>query len=316
MPAFTEINAMKHKTLAIALMLSSGVVAAQPQSTPAAAGQDSAASRLMAPSSPVNKEQLSLRIESVGKLLETSSAARQIESSKDARAIAKREKARESYKAANDSFSAGDLPKASRLLTEATMLMIEAVRFAAPGEVTGKKLENDFTARHESVKALLAAYKRVATEKSSVKGVSETVAHIEKSVAEALKLAAAGKYLEGRAELDRAYLVAKAGVGGLRSGDTLVRSLNFATKEEEYHYEIDRNDTHQMLIKILVDEKRAAMPQLDEQVTKFIGKAQELRTAAEARAAAKDFAKAISLLEESTTELVRAIRNAGVYIPG
>ena len=39
----------------------------------------------------------------------------------------------------------------------------------------------------------------------------------------------------------------------MRSGDTLVRSLNFASKEEEYRYEIDRNDTHQMLIKVLVE---------------------------------------------------------------
>lgn len=307
---------MKHKTLAIALMLSSGVAAAQPQPSPAAAGQDSAAARLMASPSQVDKEQLSLRLESVGKLLETSSAARQIESSKDERANAKREKAREAYKTARESFSAGDMPKASRLLTETTLLMFEAVRFAAPEELTGKKLENDFNARHESVKALLAAYKRIAAEKSGVKGVSETISSIEKSVAAALKLASAGKHLEGRAELDRAYLVAKAGVGGLRDGDTLVRLLNFASKEEEYRYEIDRNDTHQMLIKVLVDEKRAAMPQLDKQVTKFINKANELRATAEASAAAKDFARAVSLLEESTAELVKAIRNAGVYIPG
>lgn len=307
---------MKHKTLAIALMLSSGVAASQPQSAPAAVGQDSAATRLKASPSQIDKEQLSLRLESVGKLLEISSAARQIESSKDERAIAKREKAREAYKTARESFGAGDMPKASRLLTETTLLMFEAVRFAAPEEVTGKKLENDFNARHESVKALLAAYKRIAAEKSGVKGVSETVSSIEKSVAAALKLASAGKHLEGRAELDRAYLVAKAGVGGLRDGDTLVRSLNFTSKEEEYRYEIDRNDTHQMLIKVLVDEKRAAMPQLDKQVTKFINKANELRAAAEASAAAKDFARAVSLLEESTAELVRAIRNAGVYIPG
>src|SRR6185369_6696440 len=121
---------------------------------------------------------------------------------------------------------------------------------------------------------------------------------IEKSVADALKLASAGKYQEGRAELDRAYLVAKAGVSAMRSGDTLVRSLNFATKAEEYQYEIDRNDTHQMLIKVLVDEKRATNPQLDQQVSGFVAKAKELRSAAEASAARKGFEEAIKQLED------------------
>ena len=110
--------------------------------------------------------------------------------------------------------------------------------------------------------------------------------------------------------------MAKAAISSLRSGDTLVRSLNFATKAEEYHYEIDRNDTHLMLIKVLVDEKRATNPQLDQQVQKYLNKSQELRAGAETAAAKKDYEQAVKLLEESTTELVRAIRNAGVYIPG
>lgn len=281
----------------------------------AAAPQDSAATRLAA--GKVDKDQLNFNMESVGKLLETSSAARQIESSKAPEAKAGREKARETYKAAKAALNGGDLPKAAALLTETRAIFFEAVRLAAPEEVTAKKQENDYKARLESVNALLGAYKRVANEKgSAAKSVGETVAQIDKSVATAAKLADAGQYKEGRAELDRAYLVAKAGVSTLRSGDTLVRSLNFATKEEEYHYELDRNDTHQMLIKVLVEEKRATNPMLDQQVQNFLAKAKELRSTAEAAASKKDHAQAVKLLEESTAELVRAIRNAGIYIPG
>jgi hypothetical protein len=98
----------------------------------------------------------------------------------------------------------------------------------------------------------------------------------------------------------------------LRSGDTLVRSLNFASKEEEYHYEIDRNNTHQMLIRILVEERKAA----DDAIQRYVGQAQQLRTRAEEAAGRKDFSDAVKLLEDSTAELVRAIRNAGIYIPG
>lgn len=293
-----------------ALCGSSGAMAQESQ-----VPQESAAARLAA--GKIDKDQLTFNMESVGKLLETSSAAHQIENSKASEAIARREKAREVYQSAKAALQAGDLNKAAALLTEVRSTFFEAVRLAAPEEVTAKKLESDYKARLESVNALLAAYKRVANEKgSAAKSVNETVQQIDHSVAAAAKLADAGKYKEGRTELDRAYLVAKAGISSLRSGDTLVRSLNFANKAEEYQYELDRNDTHQMLIKVLVEEKRATNPMLDQQVQSFVAKAKELRTAAEAAAGKKDHAQAVKLLEDSTAELVRAIRNAGIYIPG
>ena len=277
--------------------------------------QESAATRLAG--GKLDREQLTFNMDSVGKLLETSSAARQIESSKAPEAIARREKARDLHKQARAALNAGDLVKASTLLTEVRAAFFEAVRLAAPEEVTAKKLEADYRARLDSVNALLAAYKRVASEKGSAsKTVNETVVQIDKSVAEGARLAHAGKFKEGRAELDRAYLVAKVGISSLRSGDTLVRSLNFASKDEEFHYEIDRNDTHLMLVKVLVEEKRLSNPALDMQVQGFLSKARELRQAAESAAGKKDYPQAIKLLEESTAELVRAIRNAGVYIPG
>jgi hypothetical protein len=280
-----------------------------------ASAPESAASRLAG--GKIDREQLNFNMESVGKLLDSSSAARQIESSKAPEALARREKARELYKQARTALSNGDLQKASSLLTEVRAAFFEAVRFAAPEEVTAKKLEADYRNRLDSVNALLAAYKRVAGEKGSAsKTVNETVGQIDKSIAEAGRLAQGGKFKEGRAELDRAYLVAKVGISALRSGDTLVRSLNFASKEEEYHYEIDRNDTHLMLIKVLLEEKRAGNPMLDQQVQGFMAKARELRQGAEAAAARKNHADAVKLLEDSTAELVRAIRNAGVYIPG
>lgn len=305
------------KRTALVGLLSIGMASLATAQGTGPVGQDSAATRLNAANSgQVDKDQLALRLDSVGKLIDSSSASRQIDVSGDQRAIATREKASSVYKNARVAFQAGDLAKANRLLAESTVLMFEAVRYAAPDDVVAMKLQADFNARNESVKALLGAYKRVAGEKGGAKGVSETVASIERSIAEAERLAAAKKFAEGRAELDRAYLVAKAAVSSLRTGDTLVRSLNFSSKAEEYHYEIDRNDTHQMLIKVLVDEKRATNPQLDGQVQAFVTKARDLRASAEAAAARKDYVPAIQLLEESTAELVRAIRNAGVYIPG
>lgn len=262
----------------------------------------------------LDRAQLERRLQSVHTLIESSSAARQVEASggKDAQAL--RERARQTHQQAEETFKAGDLAKAARLLSEASVAMFEAVRLSAPEKVTGAKNQADYNARLESVRALLAAQKRISDEKS-VKGTAETARAIERLMGEAQQLAAANQYEQARATLDRAYLIAKASIGDLRHGDTLVRSLKFANKEEEYRYEVDRNDTHQMLIKVLLEDKQAAVEN-SRSIKAMLEKAGQLRGQAEASASRGDHAAAVRLLEESTAELVKAIRNAGVYIPG
>lgn len=263
-----------------------------------------------------DKEQLERRLASLSTLIEKSSAARQIEASANAQALALRGKAREARQQADDAFKKGQYAEATGLLDQAAKLMFDGVRLASPEQVTGAKHQRDFDNRMESVKALLAAQKRISAEKRQGAKGTETTAAVESQIREADALAAAGKLEAGRTLLDRVYLSLKVAIEGLRDGDTLVRSLNFATKEEEYHYEIDRNDTHKMLIKVLLDEKRASNAGLESMVQKYLDQAQVLRTSAEGMAAKKDFGTGVKLLEDSTKELVRAIRGAGVYIPG
>jgi hypothetical protein len=222
-----------------------------------------------------------------------------------------REGAREIYRQALAAFQAGQYVRASELLSQASVQMFDAVRLAAPEAVTAPKAHSDFAARLDSVNSLHAALRRVAAEKPGAVGVTETSRDIENLVRDAQRLARDGKFDAGRAVLDRAYLLAKAAISSLRGGDTLVRELHFATKEEEYRYEVDRNDTHQMLIKSVLEGK--SLP-AGEQAT--VDKALQIRVRADAAASRGDHATAVKLLEDSTRELIRAIRGAGVYIPG
>jgi hypothetical protein len=278
-----------------------------------AAEPDDAAIRVQAQE--LDRGQIERRFTSVGTLIEKSSAARQIESSGDAPSRERHARAKAIYHEAEAVFKAGDLPHASKLLSDASVAMFEAVRLAAPEEMRAQKSQADFTGKLESVKALLAAQKRISTEKPDTKGIQDSTRQIESLLADAQQQAAANRIEEARATLERAYLMAKAGVSSMRAGDTLVRSLNFATKAEEYHYEIDRNDTHQMLIKVLLEDKQGR-PEIDGMVRAFLERAGKLRGQAEAAATRGDHDAAVKLLESSTSELVKAIRNAGVYIPG
>jgi hypothetical protein len=262
-----------------------------------------------------DRARLEARLAAVGVLIEKSTAARQVETSGDPRALEKRARAREVYQQALRAFESGDLGRAGKLLPDASALMFEAVRFAAPEQVTAQKQRADFDARMESVKSLLAAQKRIVAEKPQTPGAREASAAVEKLLAEARELAAAGKLGDARTRLDEGYLIAKASISSMRGGDTLVRTLKFETREEEFRYEIDRNDTHRMLIQLLIDGRRTAAAG-DAMVHTSVEKATQLRQQADAIAAKGDHAGAIRMLEDSTAELVRAIRNAGIFIPG
>jgi hypothetical protein len=259
---------------------------------------------------------LERRLQSVGTLIESSSAARQIESSGENAARDRREKARALHQQAGALVRSGDLAGAAKLLDLAAREMMSGARLARPEQVTGEKTRHDFDVRLESTKALLAAQRRITQEKSAPPEALEAARGIEADIAAAEQMAREGKVDAGRARLDRAYLTARVSIESMRRGDTLVRSLNFASKQEEFDYEIDRNDTHQMLIKVLLADRKDASGELPPMMRPFVDKAGALRTEAEGLARRGDHEAAIKALEESTRQLVRAIRAGGIYIPG
>lgn len=262
------------------------------------------------------RDQIERRVQSVATLIETSSAARQIESSGVAAARERRDNARLIHREAAAALDAGDLANADRLLNQAAREIMDGARLARPDQVTGEKSKRDFESRLESARALLAAQQRITHEKRAGREAQNAASSIERQISEAQAIAAQGRYDEARPILDKAYLTARISIETMRRGDTLVRSLNFASKREEYDYEIDRNDTHAMLIKVLLSDRKDTNADMPAGMRSFTDKAASLRSEAEVRARDGDHAEAIRLLEASTRELVRAIRVGGLYIPG
>ena len=143
----------------------------------------------------------------------------------------------------------------------------------------------------------------------------DKASQIRKRTEDSQRMAKGGKVKQARVQLDKAYEDAKLELERLREGETLVRRLEFANKEEEYHYELDRNDTHQMLLKVLLEDQQKG-PNTRKQIDGFVAEAKVLRKTAEGEANNGAFDKAVKSLERSTKNLQRAIRSAGVYIPG
>jgi tetratricopeptide (TPR) repeat protein len=264
-----------------------------------------------------NAAQSGSRLESVEKLLETSSAAQQIKGSDNQAAKDKHEQAIELFEKAKLAQSKGDEQQAADLLKQATTAMFEATRMIKKDESFMAKDVRDFDARKESVEALCTAYENIAKEKG-IDSATENELHafVFKRIDQAEALKQEDRVKEGRKMLDEAYVAAKVAIEHLRGGETLVRSLNFASIEEEYHYEVDRNDTHRMLVDVLLKEKMKTNGGIETMVNKFMGRAEELRARADEQASDGQYENAVITLEQSTKEIVRAIRSAGIYIPG
>ncbi len=259
---------------------------------------------------------LESRFQFAEKLIEQSSAAKQVEASGIPEAAARREKARALYQQARSAFDANDYKTAADLLGLGLKTMFEAVRLAEPDKVLAEKRERDFQNRLASVNALVDAHNRVSQEKNAKAANSELRQLVDDKLIRANALRREGKLVDGRRELDEAYVAIKIAIESLRGGDTLVRTLHFETKADEYRYEVDRNDSHRMLVDMLLREKVEGNEALQKMVETFKKKAAATRRKAEELAAKGEYEAAITTMEESTKEILRAIRSAGVYIPG
>ncbi|AYH42233.1 hypothetical protein [Azoarcus sp. DN11] len=181
---------------------------------------------------------------------------------------------------------------------------------AAGQDTPDPREQKDYAARKESTQALRDALARIADEKNDDKGRAE-VQVIDKLMRDA-DTERAGNARRGRAILDHAYLRTKVQIERLRGGETLVRTLQFDSKGDEYRYEQDRNETYRMLIPMLVQNGNAREARLKD----MLDRAAKLRTEADAQARRNEFEGALKTIDESTTEYQKAIRNSGVLLPG
>lgn len=255
---------------------------------------------------------LAQRIAMVRTLLFESSAAAKIVASTDVEAHKKRDQA---IALLESGARPGDTASREKQLNAAVAMLYEAVAAVSSSNSSDEKDRRDFDNRQLSLDALLAAHKRIMAEKGMA-GRHEVLSdEIEADTRAANLLLADGKVREAREFLDKAYEKTKLSVEHSREGETLVRELKFETPEDEYLYELDRNDTHLMLLTVLLQEKMNS-DRVKERVATFITSADELRVTAVRHAEDDHFEEAIEELERSTSELVKAIRSAGVYIPG
>ena len=261
---------------------------------------------------PVVKSGSDPRMAFASNLIYRSTAAKQIQKSGDSEAKKLYQMSQNQYQQA---LKETNPAKSKVLLDQALKNMFTATKNSEPSEVRNEKLRNDFTIKKTSVSALLDAHSRVSTEKNKTSQGKQIKQQITLLLNQADALYKKEEYSQGRGILDGALNIVKGSIQEMRGGDTLVKTLKFDSPQDEYMYELDRNDTHQMLIKVLLKDKRKKSPDLDKRVIEALSIAGNYRQQAEKSAQSGDHKAAVSLLEKSTQEMVKVIRRGGIYIP-
>lgn len=257
------------------------------------------------------EDELANRLAMVRTLLFDSSAAQRITASDSAEA---QEKHREAVQLFESASLPGDSVAREAQLKRAVELLYQASAAVPNSPSAEAKGRRDFDRKRLSLDALLEAHDRIMQEKGTTQLHAALLDVIEPDVRAAESLLAAGDIDQARDRLDRAYDSTRIAVENSRMGETLKRELKFDTPEDEYRYELDRNETHRMLLTVLLDEKMKD-ERIRGKVDGFVEVADKHRAVADDLARQQRFEDAIKELERSTAELVKAIRGAGVYIP-
>jgi hypothetical protein len=179
-----------------------------------------------------------------------------------------------------------------------------------------KKRKEDIGKLKSSINALMQALTRIGEEKQQQAVVEEVFSLVTEWGQRSDKLSEQGNQIQARQLLDQSLVEIKTAIGSMREGETLVRSLNFATAQEEYAYEVDRFDTYQMLLQILVLPKQELTDSQRNQIEQWAEEARRQRDEAGNQSEQGLYKEAIETLEGAGRTLLKAIRRGGVYLPG
>ena len=283
--------------------LSSALLAALPAAAQNA--PQSAADKI--PVAGQDAETVKRGIEFTRSLIETSSSAQQIDKTKVPESLAKRDEARALLKKAEEAQAKGATAEAAQLANDAKRVMFMAVRLASPEQVRGEKQARDYENRLASVKILRDALARLGGTKNAA-----AIKEADGMLAEAGKHAAQKNFELALATVDKAYGVIKSMNIEQRDHTEQVASKTFASKADEYKYEVARNDDYLQLSAAVLSNMAENLAGMYRPVRE---KAGELRKGAEARAGSGDYDGAVTAMETSTAEYKKIIRAGGIPVP-
>lgn len=261
------------------------------------------------------KDQREKKLHALGELIGKSSVSKQVLNSDNQASMQKYKLAQSLHEQAVTAFNEGKYDESDMLMGKAKKALLEAAKLSNSQGNRKDKEKKSYESMQRSMNALLDAMQRIGAEKGKSKHVEPIAEKTRNLLKQADQNFSSGRYREGTELLGKAMQGIDTAINEMRSGDTLTRSLSFATPKEEYQYELDRNETHLMLVNVYLAEMPADV-EVRSKIENHLEGAREFRKKAEEMATKDRYQDAVREMESSTINIIKAIRAMGVYIPG
>lgn len=160
-----------------------------------------------------------------------------------------------------------------------------------------------------SLRALRQALNRIGKEKQRLSYTQPIADKTEKLEQEALRLVEQQQHNQAHKQLKLAMDVVKTGIATLRNQETLIRSLDFTSPQDEFRYEQQRFEHFCQLVDLLITSKG------NPKAIALRQQAQVISNAAAQQARDQQFSEAIKAQEQSNRLMLQAIRHSGIDLP-
>jgi hypothetical protein len=259
-------------------------------------------------------DQHAKKLQAMGELLDKSSLNKQVLNSDNEASVQYYKFAKSLYEQAVAAYHDGNIEKSEMLIKKSKNALFDAIEFSSLRQEKKEKERGNYEAMRRSVSALMDAMQRVGAEKGKNSHVEPVAEKAKKLIQQADQYYFSEHYREGTELLGKAMQGIKIAISEMRSGDTLTRTLTFADPKDEYQYELERNDTHFMLLDMFLAET-PANADISRKIEGYIKTARESRKKAEDLASKSMHKNAVRQIENSTANVISAIRATGAYIP-
>ena len=237
-----------------------------------------------------------------------SKSAVRIEESDNEEAKNKLQEARDKYQQARQAQSDRDFERSEQLANEAIRLVTSAA-MKVPSKVDERKVQQ---ARYKDLLSQIETYRNWDHQGDEFD--AETQAQMDSAILEiekAARHAAENDHKKANEFLSMALnIVIKVKNSSLKER-TFSYDLNFETPVDEYNYELSRNNDYIRLIPIAIAQKQPSAG-IQSLMDRYVQKAKVKRHDAESQFEEEQFEQAVKAMQESTKDLVSALKIAGV----
>ena len=245
------------------------------------------------------------------RLANRSPSMQRIEQSDDAEAKQLLENARQAYQQANIFLTKNKFEQSGQFIDEGLRALSQAAQSVVDIRRQDDRFRRLYSDLKERVASFIKAFQAVVLEKGTKAVDLLDQGMVQELVAEAEDLAQAEHFKEANQRLVTAAGMLESALSRARDKETLVHALVFNSPEEEFAYELQRNDSYELLIKLMVSEE-TIVGSAQGYIQKKAVENQRIKEAAKALAEQGDLKAALSKIENATEQLVKALRMGGV----